>query len=103
METAEAHIALRVHETERGQIIGACDIEVLGKTLSEGDLRIEINESFYFEKKATLSELMDIISDCATANLVGEKTVTAYCENNPEAKGSVRLIDGVPHLQVFRL
>jgi len=103
METAEKHIALKVHDTEKGSIVGACDVEVLGKKLAEGDIVLEISEEFYFDRHVSLDELLDALDGCMTANLVGEKAVNAYCDKNPDAKEAVISIKGIPHLQVFTL
>lgn len=103
METAEKHIALKVHETERGPIMGACDVEVLGKRLVDGELELEISENFYFERHVSPEEFLEVLESCMTANLVGEKTVGAYCKKNPDAEAAVVSIKGVPHLQIYTL
>ena len=104
MEAAEEHlIAVKVHETAKGAVIGACDIELLGKRLSDGELKLHISEEFYFGKRSSLEELVKLLEGCLTANLVGEKTVKAYCKANPEAEECIIVVDGIPHLQVYRL
>lgn len=104
METCETHlIAVKVHKTESGAVVGACDASLLGKKFKEGSLKLEVTKEFYFERHTTAEELADLLEDCMAANLVGEKSVGAYCEKNPDAKASVMKIKGVPHLQVFKL
>ncbi len=105
METAEEHlgIAVKVHETPKGRVVGACDRELVGRRLSEGELLLEISERFYSQMAAGPAELLEIIEGCMTANLVGERTVAAYCAENPDAIEAVKRIGGVPHLLVFHL
>jgi hypothetical protein len=103
METDKSAIAVKVHETAGGTVIGACDTHLVGKKLVEKGLRIEISKEFYFERHASEEELVEIIETCMTANIVGEKAVESYCRKNPDARGAVRKICGVPHLQVFRI
>jgi hypothetical protein len=96
-------IAVKVHKTESGVVIGACDAHLVGKRLKEKGLLLEIREEFYFERHATPDELSELLEECVTANLVGEKAVEAYCKKNPEARAVLVNIGGVPHLQVYQL
>jgi len=97
------HIAVKVHKTEKGAVLGACDPELLGKKLRHGETIVEIKESFYFEKHVSPDELAELISGCVTANLMGKRAVDAYCTAHPGAKEGIRLVGGVPHLLVFSL
>mgnify|MGYP001113423664 CR=1 FL=1 len=99
----EELIAVKVHETAKGAVVGACDIELLGKSLSEGELKLHISEEFYFSKRARPEDLVKLLEGCLTANLVGERVVKAYCKANPEAEECIIVVEGVPHLQVYRL
>jgi hypothetical protein len=96
-------ICIKVHETAEGTVLAACDSEILSNCYEEGELRLKINEDFYYEKSITVDEFLQSVESCFTANLAGEKTVNAFCRNNPEDRGSVIRIDGIPHLQIFRL
>ncbi len=103
METDKGAIAVKVHRTAKGDVIGACDAHLVGKRLAENELRLEISKEFYFERHASEEEFAEIVESCMTANIVGEKAVESYCKKNPAARGAVRRICGVPHLQVFRI
>lgn len=103
METDKKPISLKVHETDKGYVIGACDAHLLGKTIKEKGLKLEISEAFYFERHATGEELEGLLESCMTANLVGEAVISAYCKKNPDAKDAVKRIGGVPHLQIYQL
>jgi hypothetical protein len=100
METAETDIALKIHETEKGPVVAACDIELVGKTLNEGNLELEVSEAFYLDRRVSLKELLSILEKCSNANLIGE-CVVAYCSKNPDAEESVIYIEGVPHLHIY--
>lgn len=96
-------IAAKIHDTERGAVVAACDMDILGKRLTEGKLTVEVSKEFYFEKNVDREELLKHIDSAVTANLIGEKAVGAYCKKNPHAEDCVILIAGVPHLQVFEI
>ncbi len=94
-------IAVKVHNTEKGAVIAACDVELLGRKLKHGEAVVEIRECFYLERHIDPEELAGLVEGCMTANIIGKKAVDAYCKANPESKGSVILIGGVPHLIIF--
>ncbi len=96
-------IAVKVHESEKGRIIGACDIELLGRSLNEGELTVHISEEFYFGRHATPEEIIELLDKCLSANLIGKRVVGAYCKANPDAENHIMFVDGVPHLQIYRL
>jgi len=96
-------IAVKVHNTEKGAIIAACDVELLGKKLKHGEAIVEIRECFYFDRHIDSEELAGLVEGCMTANIIGKKAVEAYCKANLESKGNVISVGGVPHLIVFRL
>lgn len=96
-------IAVKAHKTGGGVVVGACDAHLLGKKLKDGKLVLDISERFFFERHAGEEELIAMVDECITANLVGEAATGAYCKKNPAAKGGIKKIGGVPHLQVFNL
>ncbi len=97
----EKAIAVKTHETPKGRVVAACDIGLVGKSLRDGEMKLHVCEEFYFEKSVGPEELESLLEDCFTANLVGKKTVEAYCRANPDAEVCVMTIDDTPHLQIF--
>ena len=96
-------ISVKIHERGGDVVLAACDSNLLGKKFSAGELRLEVSSSFYAEREIEPDELLELLENCTTANLVGEKVIDIYCEKNPEHKDAVIEIDGVPHLQVFAI
>jgi hypothetical protein len=96
-------IAAKVHKTEKGHIAGVCDARLIGKKLEGEGVSLDITERFYFEKHIEPDDVHVLVEGCMSANIVGPEAVNAYCKKNPEAKGCVKHIGGVPHLLVFKL
>lgn len=82
-------------------ILAACDRELLGKKLKFGEIDFEIKESFYFEKFLTRAEFSALMKEAAVMNLLGEKAISCCIEKGLVNRNSVKLIDGVPHIQVY--
>lgn len=94
---------MKVHRRAGETIIAACDRDLLDRKLREGELQLEVKRGFYHERIVGEGELLEEIDECTTANLVGEKTVSAYCRVNPHDRPAVKRIGGVPHIHLYRI
>jgi len=84
-------------------ILAACDRELLGKKLKFGEVDFEIRESFYFERFITLEEFSALMKEAEVMNLVGERVVGCCILGGLVNRNSVKLIDGVPHIQIYKI
>jgi len=90
---------VKIHVREGEVLVAACDRELLGKTLSAGELEFHVNERFYGGEVKDAGELRDILAAATIANLVGNRAVEAaiaFGHVNPECTLS---IGGVKHAQ----
>jgi len=84
-------------------LLAACDNDVLGRTLQNGDINLEVKESFYAGQKIELERLKKEFKKSTIANLVGEKVVNAAIEEGFGREEDLMMIEDVPHLQIVRL
>lgn len=94
---------LKTYENGEHFLVAACDSEVLGKTLKHGKSTVEINRDFYGGKEVSEPELQETLVKATTANLFGEKTIQCAIKCGLIDQGSVIMIEGVPHAQIFRV
>ncbi len=88
---------------EKDGLFAACDKEILGKTLKFGEVDFEIKKSFYFEKFVGVDEIKEFWGMAKIINLVGNRVVKLSIEEKLINKESVKIIDGVPHVQIYRM
>jgi hypothetical protein len=84
-------------------LLAACDENLLGRTLRFGEAEFEVKESFYFERFAQEEEFEGLIPKAHIVNLLGEHTIGALAKRNLLNTDNVKLIDGVPHIQIYRI
>ncbi len=84
-------------------LLAACDNDVLGRTLQNDDINLEVKESFYAGQKIELERLKKEFKRSTIANLVGEKVVNAAIEEGFGREEDLMMIEDVPHLQIVRL
>jgi len=99
-------ISIRVRKAKEGTILAMCDKELLGKTYNEGKAVLDLKKygSFYEGKvvKEEAKELKNAIKSASIINAVGKKAITILKRAGIKTNGS-RTIDGVPHLQVYKI
>ncbi|MCO5384115.1 MAG: DUF424 domain-containing protein [Methanosarcina barkeri] len=94
---------LKIYKNREHVLVAACDKEVLGKTLKNGNTVVDISRAFYEGEYVSEEELRKALQNATTANIFGEKTIKCAIEYGLIDKDSVILIDGVPHAQIFRI
>ncbi len=94
---------LKIYKKRENVLVAACDKEVLGKTLKQGNTVVEINRAFYEGEYVSDEELQNALQKATTANLFGEKTIKCAVKCGFIDPDSVIMIDGVPHAQIFRI
>lgn len=83
-------------------LIAACDGDLLGRTLKEGELRLEVSEEFYGGDRGEEDMLINRLSAATVANLVGREVCRIAAENDFIDRECVVIIEGVPHAQMVR-
>ena len=96
---------LKVHETEKGKIVAACDKELVGKVLEEEGICIDLDSyrDFYVGNTATKDEIKDALKEFSSANLVGKKVVGIAVEDGVVDEGYIKYIKDIPYIQIYSI
>ena len=90
--------------TSSGNIIlNVCAPEVLDKIIKDEEKEITISSSYYNEKSIDETEATHLLQNCTSANMVGEKIISLSIKLGIGSEKSVRKIDGIPFLIVFKM
>jgi len=81
-------------------LVAACDANLLGRTLREGELRLHVS-SFYEGEEVDEEDFVRQLRLATIGNLVGRETVEAAIRAGLVSKDGVLWIEGVPHAQLF--
>jgi len=98
---ARPTFSVKRHASQGHVLIAVCDLELLGKTIEEGDLCLEVRESFYGGERVHEGILRRLLEMCTMANLVGKRAVGLAIGMGLVDKDRVISIKGVPHAQVL--
>jgi len=84
-------------------MLNICDHELVDKTLHDGETKIKINPNYYAERDVDEHEAKNLLTKCNSINMVGENTVSLAINLGIGSEKSIRRIDGIPFLIVFKM
>jgi uncharacterized protein len=96
---------VKKYEAQNEVVVAVCDKELIGKIFREGELVLDLEKysSFYVGELASEKEAIALMDSATSINLVGEKAVGLAIKKRLAKKGSEKRVQGVPHLQVYKL
>tara|TARA_B100000029_G_scaffold60014_1_gene54012 strand:- start:894 stop:1190 length:297 start_codon:yes stop_codon:yes gene_type:complete len=84
-------------------MLNICDPELVDKTVQDGKTKIKINSSYYSERDVDEHEAKILLKKCHSINMVGQKTISLATSLGIGSEKSIRHIDGIPFLIVFKM
>jgi len=81
-------------------VVAVCDKELLGKRFEEGNLQLDVKESFFKGKEVSKEEASEIMIDMrledSTFNIIGKKAVQTALEAGIITEEGIKKIDNIP-------
>lgn len=96
-------VYVRMHSSGKDVLMAACDEELIGKELRDGELRLYVNPAFYKGELVNEEIFKNMAISATIGNLVGKRCVEFAIKIGIVHKDFVLKIDGVPHAQFVRL
>ncbi len=90
-------------QTKDHAVLLCCDKELAGKTITEDGLEVELKKEVYAKQQVNEKEFAKLLQKASSINLFGEKCVKTAIEEGFASEKSVKTIDGVKHLQIYKL
>jgi len=84
-------------------MLNICDPELINKIIHDGSTKIKINPNYYAERDVDEHEAKNLLEKCTSINMVGEKTISLATSLGIGSEKSIRRIEGIPFLIVFKM
>ena len=96
---------MRVHKKGEEVVVALCDAELLGKILKEGEIVLDLQTygAFYKGEKVNEVKAAEELKKATSINAVGKKAVAIVQEALGFPEENVKLIEGVPHVQAYKV
>ena len=95
--------SIRVSNYQQNQMLNICDSDLVGKTIIENDLTMDITRNYYGEKIVTKDEAKTLLQNSSIINMVGKETISLSLELGIGSKDGIKTISNVPFLIVFKM
>jgi hypothetical protein len=99
---ADGALSVRSLSWKDTTLINICDEDLIGKTLSEGKLKMHISRDYFGGQIVDGTEALKLMMDSSIINLAGEIAVNLAVANRLGSKEAVKLIQGVPFLMIYK-
>ena len=83
-------------------LVNICDEELVGRTVTEGALKVHLSKEFYSGEVVDGGEALRLIRTSSIVNLAGSRSVSLAVENDLGAPEAVREIEEVPFLMIYK-
>ncbi|MFA5332379.1 MAG: DUF424 domain-containing protein [Methanoregula sp.] len=95
---------LKIHRSpEVGDVVAVCDHELLNTTITNGDLRVTVTESFYGNTRVDEATVEEALRHGDNINLMGERAVAIAVKLGLIGRADCIMIGSIPHAQIYRL
>ncbi|MDG6914175.1 MAG: DUF424 family protein [Nitrososphaerota archaeon] len=99
---AEKGFSVRTAEYKGTILVNICDEELVGRTVTEGALKVHLSKDFYSGEVVNSGEALRLIRTCSIVNLAGSRSVSLAVDNRVGAPEAVREIQEVPFLMIYK-
>ena len=89
-------VYLKIHRRNDIETVACCDENLLDRIFTEGNLRIEINSSFFGGELLDIEQAMEILKMASYFNIVGENVTNKAIALQLLPKEGVRKINNIP-------
>jgi len=95
--------SVKVSNYQKNSTLNICDVELLGKTISQDELNMNISQSYYGEKLVDKEEAKSLLQNSSIINMVGKNTVSLSIELGIGSESGIKTISDIPFLIVFKV
>lgn len=95
--------SVKISDYQANTMLNICDADLLGTTITQADLNMNISKSYYGEKLVEENEAKDLLKNSSIINMVGKKTISLSINLGIGSEDGIRTISGVPFLIVFKM
>jgi len=94
--------SVRTAEYKGTILVSICDEELVGRTVTEGKLKVHLSKDFYSGEVVDKGEALRLIRTCSIVNLAGSRSVSLAVDNRVGTPEAIREIEEVPFLMIYK-
>jgi len=95
--------SVRITNHQNNLMLNICDSSLLGKTISDDKVTMNISKSYYCDRLVEKEEAQNLLKKCSSINMVGKETVSLSVSLGIGSHQAIKEINGVPFLLIFKM
>jgi hypothetical protein len=95
--------SVKITEYQKNLMLNICDADLLGKSILQDELSMNISKSYYGDKIVGKKEAAQLLENSSIINMVGKHSVSLSLELGIGSENGIKRISGVPFLIVFKM
>lgn len=96
------NFAVRMVVQQQNRMLNICDAELVGRTVRQSDVEINISKSYYGERIIDEKEAESLLRNSSIINMVGRQIIDLSLKMGIGSSKGVKEIEGIPFLIVFK-
>ena len=94
---------VKVYRTREAVVLAACDEGLLGKEFREDRAVLRVSRSYYGGELVDGARLLQLIREADIVGLVGEGAISVAVEAGYVRPGDEKRVQGIPHVNIYKL
>ncbi len=95
--------SVRLTGYQKNTMLNICDVDLVGKKISEKNLQVDISKNYYGEKLVETEEAENLLKNSSIINMVGKETISLSMNLGIGSEKGIKKVNGVPFLIVFKI
>jgi hypothetical protein len=95
--------SVKVTDYQKKIMLNICDLDILGKTIVQDELKMNISKSYYGEKIIEHDEATTLLKRASIINMAGKNTISLSINLGIGSENGVKTVGGVPFLIIFNM
>jgi hypothetical protein len=95
--------SVKVTDYQKKIMLNICDLDILGKTIVQDELKMNISKSYYGEKIIEHDEATTLLKRASIINMAGKNTISLSINLGIGCENGVKTVGGVPFLIIFNM
>lgn len=93
----------KLHNKGSNIVLAISDQNIIGKTITNGKIKITVEEGFYGSEACSEQELTNLIEKANIINAIGNEIVSFLIENEFVDKENILEIENIKHAQIIKI
>jgi uncharacterized protein len=93
--------SVRISDYQKNTMVNMCDVELIGKDVVDGKLKIHLSESYYGKQIVDQDKAISLLKSASIMNLVGKETISLAINLGIGSESGVKIISDIPFLIIF--